>query len=253
MRLASRLILIAFCFYASACLALFLFQRSLIYAPRPAAHDAAGTTLSLRVPDAELVVSTRPHDGRKALIYFGGNAEDVSASLMSFADAFPEYAIYLLHYRGYGGSTGTPNEEALSADALALFDRVHAEHPDIAVIGRSLGSGVATRLASRRPVGRLILVTPFDSVVGIAADLFPYFPVRWILTDRYESSRYAPDIHAPTLVLQAEHDEVIPAASTERLVAAFDRKTIRRVVIPGVGHNDISMSDQYLGQMRSVL
>ena len=71
--------------YAGACVLLFLFQRSLIYFPQPSAFGSADTTLVLPVNGANLVVSVRPHVGRKALIYFGGNAEDVSASLSSFS------------------------------------------------------------------------------------------------------------------------------------------------------------------------
>lgn len=127
--------------------------------------------------DAELVVSIRPHDGPKALIYFGGNAEDVSLSLPLFSKAFPEYAIYLLHYRGYGGSSGTPSETALRDDAHALFDKVYTEHPSTVVIGSSLGTGVAVHLASQRPASRLILIMSYDSIQDIAAFRFPYIPV----------------------------------------------------------------------------
>jgi pimeloyl-ACP methyl ester carboxylesterase len=141
----------------------------------------------------------------------------------------------------------------LRADAQALFDNVHAEHQDIAVVGRSLGSGVAVRLASQRPVSRLVLITPYDSVQEIAAQKFPYLPVRWLLTDKFESWRYAPTIRIPTLLLGAELDEVIPRASTERLNAAFAKGVASLVIIPGVGHNTISNSAQYLDAMRAAL
>jgi pimeloyl-ACP methyl ester carboxylesterase len=121
-------------------------------------------------------LSVRPHGGPKALIYFGGNAEDVSRSLPGLSQAFPDYALYLLHYRSYGGSSGTPSEEAIQRDATALFDRAHAEHPQTVVIGRSLGSGVAVRLASQRPASRLILITPYDSFQEIAASHYPALP-----------------------------------------------------------------------------
>jgi pimeloyl-ACP methyl ester carboxylesterase len=141
----------------------------------------------------------------------------------------------------------------LHADALALFDQVRTDHPDIALVGRSLGSGVAARLASERPASRLILVTPYDSIQELAARQFPYFPVRWLLTDKFESWRYAPVIRVPTLLLQAERDEVIPGASTERLHAAFARGVASRIVIRGAGHNTISDSPLYLDSIRSVL
>src|SRR5260370_41081884 len=104
---------------------------------------------------AQVLVSTRPKDGSHALIYFGGNAEDVSLNMPSLSAGFPDSAIYLLHYRGYGGSSGRPSEGALFADALTLFDQVHSKHPDVDVVGRSLGSGIAVYVASLRPVTRL--------------------------------------------------------------------------------------------------
>ncbi|HEU4372971.1 MAG TPA: alpha/beta hydrolase [Telluria sp.] len=253
MRIAAALLVTALVLYTAACIALFAFQRSLIYFPQPRAFGGPGDTQILKADGADLVVSVRPHAGPKALIYFGGNAEDVSASLPSFASAFPDRAIYMLHYRGYGGSAGKPSEASLHADALALFDKVRRDHADIALVGRSLGSGVAVRVAGERPASRLILVTPYDSIEELAARQFPYFPVRWLLTDKFESWRYAPAIRVPTLLLQAERDEVIPGASTERLHAAFAPGVASRIVIRGAGHNTISESPQYLASIRSVL
>lgn len=251
MRLAASLLSIVLVLYAGACIALFAFQRSMIYFPQPRAFGGPADTQVLKAAGADLVVSVRPRAGPKALIYFGGNAEDVSASLDSFAGAFPDYAIYMLHYRGYGGSTGKPSENALHADALALFDKVRHDHSDIALVGRSLGSGVAARLATERPASRVVLVTPYDSIQGLAARQFPYFPIRWLLTDKFESWRYAAAIRVPTLLLQAEHDEVIPGASTERLHAAFASGVASRIVIRGAGHNTISDSRQYLDAIRA--
>ncbi len=150
--------------YVAFCGILFVFQRSLIYYPQPDAARAGPDTLMLAVDQAQLRVSTAAHDGPDAVIYFGGNAEEVRYSLPALATAFPDRALFLMNYRGYGGSTGEPSEAALVADAVALFDRVHTEHSHIIVIGRSLGSGVAVHLASLRPVDRLTLVTPFDSL-----------------------------------------------------------------------------------------
>ncbi len=244
-RISISLLTVAATVYVGACIALFLSQRSLIYHPQPATNDPA-TTMRLSVPGAELLITTRAHAGPKALIYFGGNAEDVTASLASFSLAFPDHALYLLHYRGYGGSTGKPSEETIRRDALALFDRVGTDHSEISIIGRSLGSGVAIRLASARPVAHLILVTPYDSIQEIAARQFPYFPVRWLLTDKFESWRYAPTIKVPTLLVTAEHDEVIPQESTQRLLASFSKEIASLIDIAQVGHNTISNSPRYL-------
>ncbi|KFX71235.1 PhoP [Pseudomonas taeanensis MS-3] len=251
-RMVSLLAVLA-ALYLLACVALFVFQRSLIYFPQPRAIATPATTLRLPVADAELLVSVRPHEGPNALIYFGGNAEDVSLNLPEFAQAFPDHALYLLHYRSYGGSSGSPSEEAIQRDAVALFDRVHAAHPRTVVVGRSLGSGVAVRLASQRPAARLILITPYNSLQEIAARQFPVFPVRWLLKDKFESWKYASRITVPTLLIAAEHDEVIPRASSERLYTHFAPGVASLKVIPGKGHNSIAESPQYLQWFRAAL
>ncbi|MCU1235149.1 MAG: hypothetical protein JWP63_3116 [Candidatus Solibacter sp.] len=236
--------------YLGLCGVLFFFQRSLIYFPQPGSADSDPTTITLRAGTARIKVCTRPKEGRRALIYFGGNAEDVSLNMPGFSTAFPDSAIYLLHYRGYGGSSGRPTEEALFADALMLFDEVHATHPDIVVVGRSLGSGVAVYVASHRAAVKLILVTPFDSLEELAAGQFPYVPVRWLLCDKFESWKFAPRVTASTLIIAAEHDEVVPRASTELLHSRFQRGVASYAVLPGTGHNTISSSPEYMPLLR---
>jgi pimeloyl-ACP methyl ester carboxylesterase len=236
--------------YALVCLSLYLGQRSFIYFPPPVAGLPAPVTTSLTVPGAVLRISERPLAGKNAVIYLGGNAEDVSASLPTLARAFPGHALYLMHYRGYAGSTGEPSEQALVDDAVLLFDRVVAAHPDVEVVGRSLGSGVALQLASRRKLAKLVLVTPYDSIADLAAAQFPVFPVRWLLRDKYESWRYAQQLRTPTLVLAAGEDEVIPAWSTQRLLSRFAPGVAAVRTIAGVGHNTISQSPAYVPALR---
>lgn len=233
--------------YAGVCIILFIFQRSLIYFPhqQPALRTDENR-MTMRVPGAELKLTVRPRDGPDALLYFGGNAEDVSLNLPMFTEAFPGRAIFLLHYRGYGGSSGKPSEEALYADAIAVFDQLYTEHPNVVVIGRSLGGAVALYLASRRPVERLVLVTPFDSILDLAQQQFPYIPVRWLLLDKYESRPHVPRMRAPTTFVVAEQDEIVPRESAERLYARFPAGVAVMEVIPGVGHNSLSQSPAYL-------
>jgi pimeloyl-ACP methyl ester carboxylesterase len=253
LRLLISILVLAAILYLGVCVVVYAFQRSLIYYPQPRSVGTPATILKLPGVDADVLVSVRPHDGPDALIYFGGNAEDVSWNLPVFSQAFPDHAIYLLHYRSYGGSSGVPSEEAIQRDAMALFDKVQADHSRIAVVGRSLGSGVAVRLASQRPASRLILITPYNSFEEIAASHFRYLPVKWLLRDKFESWRYAPRIAVPTLLIAAEHDEVIPRSSTERLFAHFAKGVASLQVIPGTGHNTISVSPLYLAMIRAAL
>jgi len=249
MQLARRIFLIMVVLvavlYAGICGALFIFQRSLIYYPQPRSNQGASTLMTLPVGTATVLVSTHPHAGPDALIYFGGNAEDVSQDMPDLVDAFPSRAIYLLHYPGYGGSSGSPSQQAIFADALALYDLVRADHPNIVVIGRSLGTGVAVWIASQRSVARLVLVTPYDSLGDAAAQQYPFLPVRWLLLDKFESWRYAPQVTSPTRIIVAENDEIIPRASTDRLRARFKAGMVSWIVVPGVGHNSISESPDY--------
>jgi hypothetical protein len=236
--------------YVGLCAALFAFQRSLIYFPQPRSQGDGTSVITLPVEGATVNVTVRPYSGSKALIYFGGNSEDVSRRLLTFSTAFPDHALYFQHYRGYGGSSGKPSEAALFADAIALFDKVYEEYPNITVVGRSLGSGVAAYLASQRPVARLVLVTPYNSIQELAEQHFPYFPVCWLLVDKFESWKYVELINAPTLIIAAQQDEVIPCASTESLFNRFRAGTAFLKVIAGTSHNTISDSPEYISLLR---
>lgn len=239
-------ILLALMVYLGLSAILFTQQRSMLYFPQPMAPGGETHTILLPGADTKVLVSSRELPGPKALIYFGGNAEDVSRNLPAFSTSFPHHALYLLHYRGYGGSAGEPSEDALVKDALSLFDLAHARHGRVLVVGRSLGSGLAVRVASMRPAARLVLVTPYDSLVDIAANLYPGLPVRWLMRDRYESWRYAPQVAAPTLIITAERDEVIPRQSTELLYTRFRKGVASMAVIANKGHNSVSESPLYL-------
>jgi pimeloyl-ACP methyl ester carboxylesterase len=236
--------------YLALCALLFFFQRSLIYFPQPRTPAPGTETLQLESEAGPVLVTVLRRPGSQALIYFGGNAEDVSWSLPTLAAAFPQHSVYLLHYRGYGGSAGQPSEAALFADALALYERVRQAQPQLTVVGRSLGSGVAVYLASQRPVARLVLVTPYESIRALAAQRIRWFPIRWLLQDKFESWRYAAQVSAPTLLLAAEQDEVIPMASTQALLHHFPPGVARLEVVPGRDHNSISESEAYIPLLR---
>ncbi|MBE9610035.1 alpha/beta hydrolase [Chitinilyticum litopenaei] len=231
--------------YLLACLGLYLQQRALLYFPVAAARTDPAHRETLRVPDATLQLAVQHHDGDEALIYFGGNREDVSQTLSDYAAAFPGRAIYMLHYRGYGGSSGEPSEAALHADALALYQRVRQQHARITVIGRSLGSGVAIRLAAQRPVEQLVLVTPYDSVLNVAQEQYPWVPVSLLLHDTFESWRVAPQISAPTLLIAAGNDRLIPPEHARALLAAFRPGVARLMILPQAEHNLRNVLPEY--------
>lgn len=239
--------------YVLICLLLFAGQRSHIYYPVRESHPEGFQSIRVQGDGAELKVWVVRRPGRRAILYFGGNAEDVAYNLAAFSAAFPGHSIYLVNYRGYGGSSGEPTESGLTSDAVAVFDELARRHSEISVIGRSLGSGVAAFLASVRDIRRLVLVTPFDSLVNVARAHFGYFPVSLLMRDRYDSERLVPSIRAPVLIIIAANDEIIPRARSDALVAAFGPSRARVTVLDGVGHNDIDGRPQYLQSVAEFL
>ena len=253
MKATYTIVSVAVITYVVLCGFLYLMQDSLIYYPQPRALSSPQNTLILPVQNEEIIISTRPHSGSEAILYFGGNGEDVSQNLPVFDKAFPNQAIYLMHYRGYGGSSGTPSEAANYIDAVTLFKTVQKDHSNISIIGRSLGTGIATRLVSQFPATNLVLVTPYDSIEEIASNKFPYIPVGLLLRDKYNSGKYAPEIKIPTTILMAEHDQVIPRQSTELLFSRFSGNAVSLILFEGVGHNSISAHPRYLAALQDAL
>ncbi len=197
--------------------------RELVYPRRGTRVEADATTYSLDV-GGTMLRGWAVNPGRdRALVYFGGNGERVDLSQEVFADRFPEHTTYLMAYRGYGASEGVPSQQSLSEDGLALIDHVAARHPGalVDVVGRSLGSAVAVHVATRRTLAHLVLVTPFDSLVATAEDLFPGLPAASLISDHWDSAAVACDIRAPVLVLRAGRDAIVQPPRTDALLDAL--------------------------------
>ncbi len=241
LRFAIAIVLI----YLLACIALYTVQRSLLYFPQPmiAAPDAQ----SISIPaNGNLLHGWVVNPGQPdAIIYFGGNGERVERDVDFFRTMLPSYSVYLVPYRGYGPNAGEPTEAGLYADALAEYAWVRARHAHVAVMGRSLGTGVATFLASRGAVARLVLVTPYDSIANIAQDRYRIFPIPLLLKDRYESWRRAGSIKAPVLIVLADGDQVVPRGNSDVLIDHFHPKPTV-VVIPHANHNNLTNSATYV-------
>ena len=238
--------------YIIAGTVLFFYQRKLIYFPTGKIHHNY-ELLKLENEKETLEVITLNPGKNKALLYFGGNAEAVVLNAVDFLKAFPFHTIYLLNYRGYGGSSGQPSEEGIYSDALSLFDKVQEKQAKISIMGRSLGSGVATYLASKRSVEQMVLVSPYDSIKNIAQNKFPIYPMFLLLKDKYDSIGRVKKIQAKTIILMAENDEVIPKKHSMRLINEFPPDQIIVKTISNTGHNDISNKIEYYEHLRSFL
>ncbi len=214
----------------------------------------------LPTPDGERLHAWRVRATGPLVLYFGGNAEEVSWMLDAVGDPArgetPGVGWLLVDYRGYGASTGSPSEKALVADALQLYDHA-AKLPGVDperlyAFGRSLGSGVAVALAAQRRIRGVVLVTPFDSLAAVAKHHYPYLPVDWLLKHRFDSIAHAPALQAPLLCFAAERDEIIPAVHAERLYAAWGGPK-KRIVLDGANHNSIDGAAGFWGAIRAFL
>ncbi len=176
--------------------------------------------------------------GAPLVIYFGGNAEEVSWMIPEAMARTPGVAWLLVDYRGYGGSEGSPSEGTISSDALQWYDYAASElRPSaIDVFGRSLGSGAAVFLASQRQTSHVVLVTPFDSLIEVAKRHYPFLPVRLMLRHQFDSIGRAPGIGAPLLCLAAARDEVIPSSHARKLYDAWGGAK-RWALLEEAGHN----------------
>lgn len=233
--------------------ALYLGQRWLLYDPVDENHSDNASYEFLHSDGEKLKVWVVNPDRDQAVVYFGGKSEDVHNKALRVRSQLPTHTGYAVNYRGFGGSSGTPSEQGLFADALNLFDRLKARHDSIVVIGRSLGTGVATYLASQRPVSRLVLITPYDSVLAVAQRRYPIYPIPLLLEDRFDSTAYAPAVDAPTLMLIAENDRSIPRPHTAALVAAFGDGRVTQTVIADTGHVSISRHPLFWPRIRGFL
>jgi hypothetical protein len=228
---------------------MYLLQRKLIYYPTgKIPHSFPQLKLVNQNEAIEVIVLNEGKN--EALLYFGGNAEAVIYNAEDFLTAFPLHTVYLLNYRGYGESTGHPTEKGIFSDAILLFDKVQEKHQKISVIGRSLGSGVAVYLASKRPLHKMALITPYDSIKSLGQSKFFIFPVFLLLKDKYDSLRRVKHIQAQTIALVAENDEVIPKKHSIRLINEFPPEQITAITINNSGHNDISYKEEYYQHLK---
>ncbi|HEY4140619.1 MAG TPA: alpha/beta fold hydrolase [Pseudolabrys sp.] len=225
------LLIAALLIYAGLVLVMYLSQRSVMF-PAPqqtrtspaAAGFPQAQEIILNTADGEKIVAWHvpPRAGGPVVIFFHGNGEVIAWRVPRFRELTAAgIGLIAVSYRGYGGSTGSPSEAGLIADAEAAY-RFAAERyaPErIVPWGYSLGSGVAVALASKHQAGKLILEAPFTSAVDIGAAAFPFLPVRWLLKDTFHSDERIGAVRAPLLVMHGEKDTVVPIRFGEKLFA----------------------------------
>lgn len=244
---------------------LWLSQESLMFFPRPAAAQVQpppGWRLEEVIHDARDgtrlagVLLLPPRERPPLIVYFGGNAEEVTEGAAAAGADYGERAVLLVNYRGYGRSAGRPGEKAMLSDALEVHDWA-ARHPAvdgarIAVHGRSLGCAMAMHVAAERPVRAVVLTSPFASAVHVASGLYPWLPVGWLMRHRFDSTEAVRKARAPALVLLGTADTIIKPGHSERVAASWGG-SVERAAFEGFGHNDLQLHPGYAARIRAFL
>lgn len=241
--------------YAGAVGYLYINQRHILFAPTPGAETPdirhlAITDLRIQTPDHEQleVWYEPPRPGKPVILFFHGQGSTLTMGKWRYLRMHKMGVGYLaVTYRGYSGSTGSPSEDGLLIDGLAAYAWLKAKgyrDQDIVIHGHSLGTGVATYVATQRPARALILEAPFTGASDVAQERYPFMPVSLLMKDKFLSRKRIKDVHMPLLIVHGDRDNVVPYSQGERLFAlANEPKTFVRM--PGSHHNTLTRDGAY--------
>jgi len=181
--------------------------------------------------------------GGPVLLWAHGNAGNLSHRAENIALIQRELGagVFAFDYRGYGKSEGRPSEDGLYADGRAAHDWLLARAPRerVFLFGRSLGAAVVVRLASEgRKARGLILESPFESTLAMGKKMFPFLPVGWLVSKKFDNASMLPQVKTPLLILHGDRDGIVPHAQGRRLFEAARAPGKRFFTIEGAGHND---------------
>ena len=244
---------------------MWLAQESLVFYPRalqPRSHAPAGwrfeeVAITARDGTRLAGVLALPDAPKPPLvIYFGGNAEEVTAYAPEAPQTYGPRAALFVNYRGYGASAGKPGEAAIVSDAGEIYDwaakRGDIDTSRIAVHGRSLGTGVAVQLAAARPAKCIVLTSPFSSALDVAREFYPWLPVSLLLRHPFDSGAHAPKLRIPALIISGSVDTIVKPHHSEKLAGLWGGE-VERLKLAGFGHNDIDMHPGYATAIRAFL
>jgi fermentation-respiration switch protein FrsA (DUF1100 family) len=227
------ILLVIFGVYCALALYVFVMQPKLIYYPDMPTRTVEATPAVIDLDFEELTLDTTdgeqlhawfiPHpQARATLLFAHGNAGNIAHRLDSIR-FFHERGLNVLifDYRGYGQSTGKTTEDGTYRDAEAAWSYLTKtrgiEPGKVILFGRSLGAAVVADLATRVEPAAVILESAFTSVPDMAARIYPWLPVRWLASYRYDNSEKVTRIKQPLLIIHSRGDEIIPFEQGERL------------------------------------
>ena len=241
----------------------YLLQEKLLFLPEklPASYQ-----FEFSFPFKELHISTSPEaiinalyvpatESQGLVLYFHGNA----GSLRTWGHVAQDFLacnhdVLMIDYRGYGKSTGKLSEQTLYEDAQMVYSYAleHFAYTKIVIYGRSLGTGIATKLAAENKAELLILESPYYSMLDLANYWMPWLPNKWILKYPMRSDLYLPLVDCPVLIFHGDQDKTIYPGSSLKLSGSF-KPGDELFTIAGAGHNNIGLFQEYHSKLNEAL
>ncbi|MFY0653221.1 MAG: alpha/beta fold hydrolase [Cyclobacteriaceae bacterium] len=261
----ARFLIYPFIVYIIGIFVFYLFQESIIfqsyYNPDDYRFDAELpheelylTTLDSASIHGLLIKSHKPSKG--VILYFHGNRGDNSrwGGVCSYFTQFG-YDVLVMDYRGYGKSIGQRSEAALHTDARMYYAFLLKKYSseNIIIYGRSLGSGIATKLASEVSAKSLILETPYHNFRNMIFDQMLILPSKNLFYYEFNSEEYIKDVNYPVHIFHGTDDFVIPLESAVRLSHAVQSQYLNYYVINGGSHNDLRDFQEYQEAILEIL
>lgn len=247
-------LLLAATVYVAIAIYMYLQQRSLQYFPSNSGLSPADAGLSgvseetIATPDGERIVAwyAKAAEGMPTVLFFHGNGGEISGRPERLDYYLSQgFGALFVSYRGYGKSSGSISEKGFITDALAAYDWLlaHGVGPQqIAMVGESLGTGVAVQLAAQRNVGALALEAPFTSAADVASSIYWWLPVGLLMKDTFHSRDHIAHVRVPMLIQHGDADQTIPVDHGRR-VFGMANEPKELVILPGEGHGVIGSPD----------
>ncbi len=249
--------------YLALCIAFYLYQEKIIFHPLPLADDYQ---YDFEEPFEEVWISTP--DGEKinalhfkvekpkgVVLYFHGNAGNLASWGTVASQFLPfDYELFIMDYRGYGKSTGSFNEYKLHQDALACYQYLLDSGYNgnkILIYGRSIGSGIASRVANEKWNRGLVLESPFNNMTALARSYAPFLPHGLLLRYKFPVDHHVRHIRHPIYIIHGTDDEIIPYDLAYQLKDKSDKVTF--YTIAGGKHNDLSIFPEFYQIMEELL
>ncbi len=263
-----KILKIAALVYAGLLLAAVIFEKPLIFQGKPLPPDYQfqfpgnwqerwyEPTPGVKIHALYFRSDLLPRRG--LMLYFHGNRDNL-ARWGHYASNFTRrgYDVLMPDYREYGKSTGKITAEAdLHADARFVYEQLRKKIPEDSLVlyGRSLGSGIATRLASETRPRLLLLETPYFNLPAVAASKFPLLPYAWLSRFTFRSDAWITRVRCPIHLFHGTADGLVPYEHSLRLATKLGRNPAEILTtIPGGGHKNLANFPAYQAGLDSYL